>query len=288
MKHISLRSSYLSLWLLLLAAPVAAIGQEQPQADIPRGTVEVDGIIDAQWEAIPEQALSVDIDETAPTAPDFAGYWKGLWDETHLYLLLVTVDDTTVPYPLSEFWNYDMTEVFIDPDNSKGSSYDGVNDSQFVWPRGGEGAFGHANPLNVTLPLAREGLVQNEGTVVLEVAFPMEELGITPLVGTQIGLDIYMKDNDSGFSQRDNQISWSPSNDRAWRNPSLLGTVTLVDVSVDPLRWNGYAVDSNGWANTESWLGWVNTTFDPWIIVVNRDGRFVYIPDDSGWVFIPK
>ncbi|MEX0324929.1 MAG: sugar-binding protein [Puniceicoccaceae bacterium] len=272
-------------FLALFATLSGLSGQDFPEADINPGTVTVDGLIDTVWDSVAEQALSVDIDQTSPEAPDFSGYWKGLWDSEHLYILMVTTDDVTVPWPGFSFWQFDMTEIFIDPDNSKGDSYDGMNDSQFIWPRNGEGQIPFTNPLGLTLPFEMEALVQGEGVVVLEVALPLADLGITPQAGTQVGLDIYMKDNDTGLASRNHQISWSPSDDEAFRNPSLLGTITLV--SETGQSWYGYPVDSSGWADTGSWMRYVNVTFDPWIWVVDL-ATFVYIGDDSGWAYIPK
>lgn len=55
----------------------------------------------------------------------------------------------------------------------------------------------------------------------------------------------------------------------------------------DPV-WYGYDVDAEGWANTLDWMGWVNVSSDPWISVLNLDGRYVYIPDSTGWAYVPK
>jgi len=51
--------------------------------------------------------------------------------------------------------------------------------------------------------------------------------------------------------------------------------------------WYGYEVDANGWVNTESWIGWVNIIYDPWIWSTSLD-KYVTITDDSGWVYVPK
>ncbi|MEX0332679.1 MAG: hypothetical protein AB3N64_14785 [Puniceicoccaceae bacterium] len=50
--------------------------------------------------------------------------------------------------------------------------------------------------------------------------------------------------------------------------------------------WYGYPVDVDGWADTTPWLGWVNVTLDPWIWVVSLNS-YIYIGNDSGWVFVP-
>lgn len=56
--------------------------------------------------------------------------------------------------------------------------------------------------------------------------------------------------------------------------------------------WAGYNVDENGWANTESWLGWVNAAQAPWIQILSLD-NYGYIEEsgvtDSGsWMYILK
>jgi hypothetical protein len=51
--------------------------------------------------------------------------------------------------------------------------------------------------------------------------------------------------------------------------------------------WLGYPVDENGWADTGDWLNWVNVTSQPWIWVISLE-KYVYVGDDSGWVYIPN
>jgi hypothetical protein len=55
----------------------------------------------------------------------------------------------------------------------------------------------------------------------------------------------------------------------------------------EPTIWQGYTFDDEGWADTTSWLAWVNVTHDPWVWVLNL-GKYIYIGDDSGWVYIPN
>jgi hypothetical protein len=60
----------------------------------------------------------------------------------------------------------------------------------------------------------------------------------------------------------------------------------------DVPTWAGFNVDENGWANTESWLGWVNASQAPWIQILSLD-NYGYIEEsgvtDSGsWMYILK
>lgn len=65
-------------------------------------------------------------------------------------------------------------------------------------------------------------------------------------------------------------------NDRPWS-----------EGGVEPTTWLGYPVDAAGWVNTEGWLGYLNIAYDPWIWV-DLLGTFGYIPNESGWVLIPR
>jgi hypothetical protein len=260
-------------------------GDNVPSADIHQGTATVDGVIESAWNAYPMNTLEVDIDGTSPAADDLSGYWKAMWDESNLYFLLVTNDDVLVPFPGGpQEWRYDTTEIFLDPDGSRGSSYDGVDDTQIGFLRGGELVKLRSNPLNLVFDGSTHAIVAGEGMVIIETAIAWSDLGISPSVGVGMGLDVYMKDTDDGVS-RNNQISWSPSGDQAWQNPSLFGMVTLAEAP-DNL-WNGYPVDGNGWVDTNDWIGWVNVTYDPWIWSTSLD-KYIYIGDGSGWVYVPR
>ncbi|MFO7724283.1 MAG: hypothetical protein R6V45_01935, partial [Oceanipulchritudo sp.] len=100
---------------------------------------------------------------------------------------------------------------------------------------------------------------------------------------------------------------WVNVADDPWVNVLSLGTYVYVpdnsgwvyilgapeNSSIDPdTAWYGYAVDDLGWADTGTdgaggWLnGWVNVAEDPWINVLALGG-YVYIPDNSGWAYIP-
>lgn len=53
-----------------------------------------------------------------------------------------------------------------------------------------------------------------------------------------------------------------------------------------------WAVDAEGWANTESWLGWVYVEFQPWVYS-NSLGSYIYVEEGSftesgSWVYAPR
>ncbi|MEX0324607.1 MAG: hypothetical protein AB3N33_00830 [Puniceicoccaceae bacterium] len=51
--------------------------------------------------------------------------------------------------------------------------------------------------------------------------------------------------------------------------------------------WYGYPIAELNWVDTDSWLSWVNITFDPWVYVDGL-GKYVYLQDDSGWTYVPR
>lgn len=60
-----------------------------------------------------------------------------------------------------------------------------------------------------------------------------------------------------------------------------------------PNVWYGYTYDDLGWTDTGvngvgGWFnGWINVSADPWINVLSL-GKYIYVPDASGWVYIPQ
>lgn len=93
----------------------------------PRATIApvIDGVADAIW----SRASWTNIDvfwlgtQPNPSAEDYSGRYKALWDENYLYLLVDITDDVLydgVRDPLDRYWEDDTVELFIDEDKSGG------------------------------------------------------------------------------------------------------------------------------------------------------------------------
>lgn len=88
------------------------------------GTPLIDGAAsDAAWQS----AAWLPLDQVwlgqSPTANDFSGRYKILWDENNLYVLAEITDDTLVdihPDGLLQYWDDDCLEIFVDEDASGG------------------------------------------------------------------------------------------------------------------------------------------------------------------------
>ncbi len=85
---------------------------------------------DPQWQQAPWQPIDKLILGSAPTAADFSGRYKVLWDHKHLYLLAEIHDDVLHDGhadPLVNYWEDDTLEVFIDEDHSGGNHHFSYN-----------------------------------------------------------------------------------------------------------------------------------------------------------------
>jgi len=90
-----------------------------------QGAININGIADeASWQRAAWQQIDKLILGTKPTANDFSGQFKILWDEQQLFLLVEITDDVLFDQhsdPLSFYWDDDCLEVFIDEDASGGN-----------------------------------------------------------------------------------------------------------------------------------------------------------------------
>ena len=104
----------------------------------PRATTApvIDGSADAVW----ERAAWTPIDvfwlgtQANPSAQDYSGRYKALWDEDYLYLLVDITDDVLydgVRDPLDRYWEDDTVELFID-ENKNGGQH-GYNTSAWAY-----------------------------------------------------------------------------------------------------------------------------------------------------------
>ncbi len=85
----------------------------------------VDGMEDeTAWALASWQPLDYLMSGSQPTADDFSGRFKVLWDAKQLYLLVEVVDDILIDQhadPLHFYWDDDCLEIFIDEDGSGGN-----------------------------------------------------------------------------------------------------------------------------------------------------------------------
>lgn len=123
------------------AAPVVSSSSSSSipnHYNAPRATSTpvIDGSVDAVW----ERAAWASIDvfwlgtQSNPSAQDYSGRYKALWDEDYLYLLFDVTDDRIydgVRDALDRYWEDDTVELFID-ENKNGGQH-GYNTSAWAY-----------------------------------------------------------------------------------------------------------------------------------------------------------
>ena len=157
-----------------------------------------------------------------------------IWDANNLYVL-VEIKDESLINDSTNVWEDDSIEVYIDGNNSKGSSYDGINDFQYQ--------FGYNDPnVYVGSALKRSaGIVFSlqpvTGGYIFECSIPWATIdpAIPPAAGNLVGLDIAINDDDNSGG-RDHKISWHDTTDTAYNNPSTFATGVLAAEITEPGR----------------------------------------------------
>lgn len=181
------------------------------------------------------------------------------------------------------WWEDDSYELYIDGDNSKGQTYDGVNDQGFHW------SYNETTILDPD-PLGWEtmGVVKTDYGIDLEVALPLENLGITPEPGYKFGIEVQWNEDDAGDG-RDAKVKFFATVDEAWQNPSYMGTAELeagtvhaelavhqtyaaptIDGEMEELWYNFPEISSNNYPKVSGGIsmlegGGLNASYLRWI-----------------------
>ncbi len=186
--------------------------------------ISIDETIEMAWFGTPEMGIN-NVTVGSRTS-DFAAQWKGLWDDTNLYLLVEINDEALFRDSGAGWYMDDGIEVFIDGDNSSGGSYDGVNDFQFgfTWSDAdikiGNNSINDVTGINFALYATEVGYN-------LEASFPWNTIGVNPHSLSHIGFDVAVDDDDNG-GDRECAVASIFTTDNAWYNPSVFGNVPMV------------------------------------------------------------
>lgn len=90
-----------------------------------QNAINIDGKADEHiWSQAAWYPMPHDMIGNTPTADDFSGRFKLVWDKDQLYLLAEIIDDVLFdqyPNPLHLYWDDDCLEIFIDEDKSGGN-----------------------------------------------------------------------------------------------------------------------------------------------------------------------
>lgn len=164
--------------------------------------------------------------------------WKAVHDGEYLYIRVFSENDFSAPVDSSEVWEDDAVNIFWDGNNSKGTSYDGVDDYHIIialltsdsyansgtrWQQGSRSAdLPTGNDLTFVTSL--EGNDVDTYLDIYEIRIKLDKAGIQ--VNRAFGFDISIDDDDDGGG-RDMKWGWYHNRDEVYKNPSKMGTLYL-------------------------------------------------------------
>ena len=156
---------------------------------------------------------------------DLAGVWQTHWDNDYLYIRVDALDDTFIRDSKAP-WSDDSIEIFVDADGSRNGDFDGQNDFHFIYRWKDRNVNLSSNsPRKRTLGI-KQTMTRTDRGYTLETSIPWTTLGVIPVAGRDIGIDIQINDDDSG-NERDGKLAWHAKNDQAWKNPQSFGRLVL-------------------------------------------------------------
>ncbi|MFO7933457.1 MAG: sugar-binding protein [Bacteroidales bacterium] len=190
----------------------------------------IDGTIDAVW----SDATSVPIENvysgTIVDAADFSAYWRGIYNDTALFLLIHVMDDTLMNQEPNA-WSNDNVEIFLnvkqkyDVMAKDGPRYDNDKMQYRVVYDQTDSTGTNADWTDVLFTSAADA-----NGYVVEIAFPFSTIMIdtTPGHSTWIGFDLMVSDKDSVSSAI---LTWSNPGDvtSSWNDMDQAGILTFSE-----------------------------------------------------------
>ncbi len=229
----------------------------------------MDGSESTQWQTAPAQPLTHALTGAPTNAADLSVQFRTMWDATNLYVLVKVTDDIASNSASMTYQN-DGIEVYVDGDNSKGSSYD-ANDIQYRIVRG-------KTSLETSGTDKATGVVVTQkeiaGGYTAAFTIPWTTIGTTASVSKMIGMEVHAFDND-GTASRKTVLSWAGTTDDAWATPSVFGTAQLVETGATTIR-NAHTRSS----------GIINTVQGEMVKMVDIRGRSIRQNDNSSSVIV--
>lgn len=208
-----------------------------PYVYYPTGAPVIDGEVQHDAAYVNSPVLNV-TKQVIGTSDNEVNY-RLTWDGSYLYVGIVVWDNhaytNTLYNDSPEIWNDDAVEIFIDPLNTKLTSFNPSLHRQILVQHTPYGTSpevsvnGNSTGILYATKILYSPIYTGGYTV--EVAIPWSNLGINPNAGTYIGFDISVDDDDDG-GNRDSQLAWKGTANN-WQDASAWGTILLT--------YNGFA-----------------------------------------------
>lgn len=188
----------------------------KPFMEVPQGTPTIDGELDEVWESAKPVPLTI-----VTGSPQASGTVRMLWDGEYLYEYF-QVTDPDINKESPNAYEQDSVEVFVDQNNAKTGAYE-EDDSQYRVNFDNEASF---NGTNCTAENLLSATAQTDAGYNVELA--IRWIGEAPKAGSFLGLELQINDGASGGT-RIGTISWYDETGTGYQDPSVFGTIRLVE-----------------------------------------------------------
>ncbi len=204
----------------------------------------LDGVVDALWDMVPAETIEKAFRLEQPTV---SAYWKALWDNDALYVLVAVEDDDHWPSWVSggNWYEYDQPEVYLDINEvlkdgaGPGGKGNGHYQTLSSFSSGGAGI-----PTVLTASNYRPGgtfcyALTGENYIIeyaLDYTSFVNKDGVTMSSAAfqaldSIGFDVTIIDQDEGITTVRQRAVWQNVGDidESYVNMDDAGTITLVN-----------------------------------------------------------
>ncbi|MBN1416388.1 MAG: T9SS type A sorting domain-containing protein [Bacteroidales bacterium] len=234
------------LFISLLFACGATIAQPV-NVDVAKATSEIviDGVEEEAWDAVTQVDFVLNLGQEVPTV---TAYWKALWNDTSIFVLINVEDDDHWPGHVAggDSWLYDKPEIYFDVNDvladgvgpatassghyqwSPGFAADGYDilhtEAGTTQAPGGQYAYVLSGESYVYEHAVRISSMSNKDAV------PMDCETIIALP-EKIGFDATVIDQDEGVTTARQRTIWQSGDGtepEAWNSMDASGTITLV------------------------------------------------------------
>jgi len=251
------------LFISLLFVAGAAIAQDKTNVDVFTGTVTIDGVEEEAWDAVEAVPFVLNFQTEVPSV---TAYWKAMWDETYIYVLINVEDDDHYPSWESggNSWEYDKPEIYFDVNDvlvdEQGVSAAGTGHYQLS-PGFVDGSYDtpdiactvseQAPGGKVAYSLTGESYVYEHAVEITSMhngdAVAMDVAKITTLP-ENVGFDATVIDQDQDVTTARQRTIWQSGDgteNEAWNSMDASGTITLKQTAVKNVGVNTVAVYPN-------------------------------------------
>lgn len=180
------------------------------------GTPTINAELDEIW----ENAQVLETDTWVEGTSGSTAQVRTMWDEENLYIF-AEVTDAFLTTASNNPWEQDSVEIFVDQNNAKTDSYQG-DDGQFRVNYENEQSYGgnaSANNFTTATQVTETGYI-------IEAAIALD--AITPEIGTLIGFDFQVNNDDTGNGSRDSVVTWNDPTGFSYMDTSQFGILHFV------------------------------------------------------------